>query len=27
MGTACGCEFDFYDEADGSDLSFVEIKS
>ena len=27
MGTACGCEFDFYDEADGSDLTFVEIKS
>ena len=27
LGTACGCEFDFYDEADGSGLSFVEIKS
>lgn len=27
MGTACGCEFDFYDEADGSGLTFAEIKS
>lgn len=27
MGTACGCEFDFYDEADESDLTFIEIKS
>ena len=27
MGTACGCEFDFYDEADGSNIEFVEIKS
>lgn len=27
MGTACGCEFDFYDEDDGSDLIFTEIRS
>lgn len=27
MGTACGCEFDFYDEAYGSGWKFVEIKS
>ena len=27
MGTACGCEFDFYDEADGSSLTFAEIQS
>lgn len=27
MGTACGREFDFYDEADGSNIEFVEIKS
>jgi hypothetical protein len=27
LGTPCGCEFDFYDEADGSNIEFVEIKS
>lgn len=27
LGTACGCEFDFYDEAEGSSWNFVEIKS
>jgi hypothetical protein len=27
MGTACGCEFDFYSEDDGSSLTFTEIKS
>ena len=27
LGTACGCEFDFYDEAEGSSMTFVEIKS
>lgn len=25
LGTACGCEFDFYNEADGSGLIFKEI--
>ena len=25
MGTACGCEFDFYNEMDGSNMKFVEI--
>jgi hypothetical protein len=25
LGTPCGCEFDFYDEEEGSDLTFVEI--
>lgn len=25
LGTACGCEFDFYNEEEGSNLTFVEI--
>jgi hypothetical protein len=25
LGTACGCEYDFYDEGEGSGLTFVKI--
>jgi len=25
LGTPCGCEFDFYDEDEGSSMTFVEI--
>ena len=25
LGTPCGCEYDFYDEAEESDLTFVKI--